>query len=170
MCKSVGFLVAVSCFGQGRPASAELIQKLDITVFADGRGLPVGTGTAAAGRAIYKSKCAVCHNDNGEGREKQYPALVGGIGTLATERPVKRVGSFWPYATTVFDYIRRSMPFDHPRTLAVDEVYAVTAFVLHLNGIVAEGFELNERNLAAVKMPNRDGFVPDQRPDVKAKR
>jgi cytochrome c len=170
MCKLVGFLVAVSCFGQGRPASAELIQKLDITVFADGRGLPVGKGTAAAGRAIYKSKCAVCHNDNGEGREKQYPALIGGIGTLATERPVKRVGSFWPYATTVFDYIRRSMPFDHPRTLTADEVYAVTAFLLHLNGLVAEDLVLDEKNLAGVKMPNRDGFVPDQRPDVKAKR
>jgi len=97
-------------------------------------------------------------------------ATIDVEGSLGSERPVKRVGSFWPYATTVFDYIRRSMPFDHPRTMGVDEVYAVTAFVLHLNGLVAEGMELNEKNLAAVKMPNRGGFVAAQRPGVEARR
>lgn len=170
MFRAVLVLAVGACWGQGRPATAEEIQRADITVFADGRGLPVGKGTATAGRAVYKAKCAVCHNDEGEGRERQYPALKGGIGTLATKRPVKTVGSYWPYATTVFDTIRRSMPFDHPRSLTVDETYAVTALVLYFNGIVGEGQELNERNLAQVKMPNRDGFVPDRRPDVKAKR
>ena len=162
--------VSVGAWGQGRPATAEEIARLDLTVFADGRGLPAGKGTAALGKAIYKEKCAVCHHDNGEGREQQYPALVGGIGSLATAKPVKTVGSYGPYATTVWDYIRRSMPFEHPRTLTVDEVYSVTALVLHWNGIVEEGRELNEKTLPQVKMPNRDGFVPDRRPDVKAKR
>jgi cytochrome c len=141
-----------------------------LTVFPDGRGLPVGKGTAVRGEAVYKEKCAVCHNDRGEGREQQWPALVGGIGSLATPKPKKTVGSYWPYATTVWDYINRSMPFDHPRTLATDDVYAVTAFVLYLNGIVEQGKELNEKTLPQVLMPNRNGFVPDRRPDVKAKR
>jgi cytochrome c len=163
-------LVSLGVWGQGRPATPEEIARLDLTVFADGRGLPAGKGTALAGKAIYKEKCAVCHNEKGEGREQQYPALVGGIGSLTTGKPVKTVGSYWPYATTVWDYIRRSMPFEHPRSLGADEVYAVTALVLHWNGIVGEGEEMNEKTLPRVKMPNRDGFVPDRRPDVKAKR
>ncbi|MBI2687165.1 MAG: cytochrome c [Acidobacteria bacterium] len=177
MCRSMLWLVAACVAwaqpkppGAGRPATAEEIKDRDITVFPDGRGLPAGKGTAGQGEKVYKSKCAVCHNDKGEGRERQYPALVGGIGSLAAQRPVKTVGSYWPYATTVWDYINRSMPFDHPRTLSADEVYAVTAFVLHLNGIVDAARELNERTLPQVLMPNRNGFVPDQRPDVKAKR
>ena len=165
----LGLAGAVLC-GQGRPATAEEIRKLDLTVFPDGRGLPVGKGTAVRGAAVYKEKCAVCHNDQGEGREGQWPALAGGIGSLATRKPVKTVGSYWPYATTVFDYVNRSMPFDHPRSLAADDVYAVTAFVLYLNGLVEQGRELNEKTLPRVTMPNRNGFVPDKRPDVKAKR
>lgn len=156
--------------GIGRTATETEIRQRDFTVFPDGRGLPAGKGTAAQGAAVYKAKCAECHNERGEGRERQYPALAGGIGSLATPRPVKTVGSYWPHATTVWDYIRRSMPFDHPRSLTVDEVYAVTAFVLHLNGLMVESAELNERTLPHVKMPNRDGFVPDRRPDIKAKR
>lgn len=156
--------------GIGRAATETEVRQQDLTVSADGRGLPAGKGTAAQGAAVYKAKCDECHNDRGEGRDRQYPALAGGIGSLATPRPVKTVGSYWPYATTVWDYIRRSMPFDHPRSLTVDEVYAVTAFVLHLNGLVAEATELNEKTLANVKMPNRDGFVADRRPDIKAKR
>ena len=163
-------LAGAVLWGQGRPATAEEIRRLDLTVFPDGLGLPVGKGTAARGETVYKEKCAVCHNDKGEGRENQWPALVGGIGSLATRKPVKTVGSYWPYATTVFDYVNRSMPFDHPRSLAADDVYAVTAYVLYLNGLVEQGRELNEKTLPRVKMPNRDGFVPDRRPDVKAKR
>lgn len=153
-----------------RPATPTEIEARSITVFADGRGLPVGKGRASEGAPIYKSKCAECHNDKGEGREGQYPALAGGIGSLTSTKPRKTVGSYWPYATTVFDYIRRSMPFDHPRTLSTNEVYAVTAFVLHLNGIVGLDEELNEKTLSKVAMPNRNGFVPDKRPDIRSKR
>ncbi|WP_202901637.1 c-type cytochrome [Bryobacter aggregatus] len=162
-------LLALSVFAQtkplgiGRPATAEEIARVNLTVYPNGRGLPKGHGTAKTGAPIYKEKCAECHNDRGEGREAQYPALAGGIGSLATAKPVKTVGSYWPYATTVFDYIRRAMPFDHPRSLSTDEVYSVTAFVLQLNGIVTESQELNEKSLPSVVMPNRNGFltVPD---------
>lgn len=147
-------------FGIGRPATAADITSRDFTVLPDGTGLPPGSGTAAQGRSIFADKCAVCHNDNGEGREGQYVALVGGPG------PVKTVGNYWPYATTLFDYIRRAMPYDNPRTLSDDQVYSVAAFVLFLNGIVEENQELNARTLPEIRMPNRDGFVPDPRPDV----
>ena len=145
-------------YGFGRVATPEEIAKAGITVYPNGKGLPKGSGTAVAGEPVYKAKCAVCHNDKGEGRQAQYPALVGGIGTLTSSHAVKTAGSYWPYATTVFDYLRRSMPFDHPRTLTADETYAVTALILHWNGIVGAKDELNERTLAAVRMPNRDGF------------
>src|SRR5205823_6258624 len=97
------------------------------------------------------------------------PALAGGVGSLKSEKPLKTVGSYWPYATTLFDYIRRAMPYDHPRTLSVDEVYSVSAFILFKSGIVTENQELTEKTLPQIKMPNRDGFVPDARPDIKAK-
>jgi cytochrome c len=112
----------------------------------------------------------VCHNDQAQGRENQYPALVGGIGSLNTSKPLKTVGSYWPYATTVFDYIRRAMPYDHPGTLQTDQIYSAVAFILNLNGIIGANDEMNEKTLAKVKMPNRDGFIPDMRPDVKSKR
>ncbi len=156
--------------GFGKPANPEKLRGLDITVFPDGKGLPVGHGSAVGGKLVYKDKCAVCHGDNGEGRDKQYGALKGGTGSLATQKPVKSVGSFWPYATTVWDYVHRAMPYDHPRSLTNDEVYAVTAFVLHINGIVPETLELNEKTLPKVEMPNRNGFVPDARPDIRSKR
>ena len=167
-------LLGVAAFAQegriGKPASEEKIKAMDITVFPDGRGLPGGSGTAAKGKDIFKAKCAVCHNDQAQGREGQYPALVGGKGTLNTPKPVKTVGSYWPYAATVFDYIRRAMPYDQPGTLQADEIYSLVGFVLNANGIVAENDEMNAATLPKVKMPNRDGFVPDARPDVKAKR
>lgn len=156
--------------GLGRVASADEMKKLDLTILPDGTGLPAGSGTAKRGESIFKEKCAECHNDRGEGRQGQYPALVGGQGTLNTSKPVKTVGSYWPYATTVWDYIHRAMPFDHPRSLPADDVYSVTAFVLFLNGIVAETAELNEKTLPKVMMPNRNGFVPDRRPDIKSRR
>ena len=151
-------------FGFGKPIAAEEAQKRDLTVFAGGQGLPAGRGDAKTGASIYAAKCAECHNDRGEGRENQYPGLVGGIGTLATPKPKKSVGSYWPYATTLWDHINRAMPFDHPRSLSPDEVYAVTAFVLHLNGIVTETQELNQQTLPKVMMPNRNGFIPETRP------
>ena len=153
-------------YGFGRAATADEVRKLDITVFPDGRGLPEGKGTAAEGRGLYKAKCSECHNEKGEGRERQYPALAGGIGTLHTARPVKTVGSYWPYATTVWDYINRSMPFDHPRSLTADEVYSVTAWLLHEDGIIGRDTVIDAVTLPAIQMPNRHGFVPDARPDV----
>jgi len=154
----------------GKAATEAQIHAIDLTIFSGGTGLPVGKGTAAKGRDIFKDKCAVCHNDKGEGRENQYPALVGGIGTIATSKPVRTVGSYWPYATTVFDYIRRAMPYDHPGSLQTDETYSSVAFILNLNGIIGENDEMNEKTLPKVKMPNAGNFVPDKRPDVKSKR
>ena len=148
----------------GKPASEEKINAVNLTVMPDGKG------TVAAGKDLFKEKCAVCHNDHGEGRETQYPPLVGGIGTINTSKPVKTVGSYWPYATTVFDYIRRAMPYDQPGTLNADQIYSAVAFILNANGIIGENDEMNKTTLPKVKMPNRDGFIPDARPDVKAKR
>jgi hypothetical protein len=149
----------------GRPATPEEIRELDISVAPDGSGLPKGSGTVAQGQRVYKTLCANCHGDRGQG-VRQYPALVGGDGTLRSKNPVRTVGSYWPYATTVWDYIHRMMPYPRPGSLTPDETYAVTAFILYLNGIVEEKTELNEATLPRVKMPNRNGFVPDPRPDV----
>ena len=154
----------------GKPATDAQIAAINLTVFPDGTGLPQGKGTAATGKDVFKAKCAVCHNDQAQGRENQYPALVGGIGSLNTSKPVKTVGSYWPYATTVFDYVRRAMPYDHPGSLQPDEIYSTVAFILNLNGIIGANDEMNQATLPKVKMPNRDGFIPDARPDVKAKR
>jgi cytochrome c len=149
----------------GRPATAEELRKRDISVAPDGAGLPVGRGTVTQGQQHYQMLCANCHGDRGQG-VTQYPALVGGQGTLRSKKPVRTVGSYWPYATTVWDYIHRTMPYPRPGSLTPDETYAVTAFILYLNGIVDEKAELNEATLPRVKMPNRDGFVGDSRPDV----
>jgi mono/diheme cytochrome c family protein len=149
----------------GRPATAEEIRKRDISVAPDGAGLPAGHGTVTQGRRDYQTLCANCHGDRGEGM-LQYPALVGGQGTLRSKNAVKTVGSYWPYATTVWDYIHRTMPYARPGSLTPNETYAVTAFILFLNGIVDEKAELNEKTLPRVKMPNREGFVGDPRPDV----
>jgi cytochrome c len=143
--------------GLGRPPTADEIKVAGVEVLPDGRGLPPGSGTAERGRDLYARRCAACHGASG----KEGPAdiLVGGNGSLATARPLKTVGSFWPYATTLWDYINRAMPYDRPGTLTADEVYAVTAFVLHLNGIVAAGETLTRETLPRVLMPNRDGFI-----------
>ena len=154
----------------GKPATPEEIRRADITVFSDGKGLPTGKGTAAQALGIYKEKCAECHNEKGEGREQQYVALVGGVGSLATAKPIKTVGSFWPHAPTIWDYINRAMPYEKPRSLTPDEVYSLTALLLHWNGIITDTHELNEKTLPQVKMPNRDGFIPDARPHQKVKR
>lgn len=174
--KIVLLLCAATAFAQtkypgvGKPAAADRVKAADKTVMADGRGLPAGKGNVETGRGLYKTHCAECHNEAGEGRDKQWPALVGGTGTLATKAAKKTVGSYWPYATTVWDTISRSMPYNNPGTLKPDEVYAITAFVLHLNNIVPASQELDEKSLPQVKMPNRDGFIPTVHPDVKAKR
>jgi cytochrome c len=153
-------------FGFGRPASAEEIAGWDIDIKPNGEGLPPGSGTVQEGEALYARLGAKCHGAQGEGTEG-VPALVGGIGTLATDAPVKTVGSYWPYATTLFDYIRRAMPADKPQSLTPDEVYALCAYLLYLNGIVPEDAVMDAQSLPEVVMPNHAGFTsPDPRPDV----
>ncbi len=151
-------------YGIGRAASSDEIRTSDIFVPPSGANLPAGRGTADEGKAIYAAQCARCHGATG--REGPEDVLVGGIGSLTTPRPQKTVGSYWPYATTLWDYINRAMPFDRPGVLPPDDVYAVTAYVLQLNGIVSATDVLDANSLPRVRMPNRDGFVPDTRPDV----
>jgi mono/diheme cytochrome c family protein len=151
-------------FGVGRPPTSEEINAWDLTVGPDGKNLPPGSGTAADGRAIFEQRCATCHGAKGD--DPKYYVLVGGRGTLAKDEPLKTIGSFWPYATTVWSYIRRAQPLDAPGSLTADQVYAVTAYLLHLNGIVGETDIMDARTLPQVRMPNREGFVSDPRPDV----
>lgn len=151
-------------YGLGQSVTPRAIAAWDIDVSPDGQGLPKGSGSVAAGQAVYAAQCAACHGAKGEG--KPADALVGGRGTLATGKPVKTIGSFWPYATTVFDFIRRAMPYQAPQSLSADEVYAVTAYLLHLNGIVPADAALDATTLPQVRMPNREGFVTDTRPDT----
>ena len=148
----------------GRTPTPQEIRAADISIPPSGAGLPAGSGDAKAGAQVYASKCLACHGEKGAG--KPADALVGGIGSLATPKPLRTVGSYWPYATTVWDYVNRAMPFNQPGTLRPDEVYAVSAYVLFLNDIVAEKQVLDARSLPLVKMPNRDGFISDPRPDV----
>ncbi|MBR8167969.1 cytochrome c [Burkholderia cenocepacia] len=149
-------------FGLGQPVDAATIAAWDIDVASDGSGLPRGTGTVARGAHVFADTCAMCHGAAGQGGVGD--PLVGGIGSLTDAKPKKTVGSYWPYATTLFDYIRRAMPYNAPQSLSADDVYAVTAYVLHLNGIVPDDATLDARTLPRVKMPNRDGFVADPRP------
>jgi mono/diheme cytochrome c family protein len=175
-CKAIVFALAAlaamqvplaaqsSTFGVGRPPTPDEIRNLGSAIAPDGGGLPEGSGTVAAGRDVFAAQCARCHGPRAQGDVG--PVLVGGQGTLATARPLKTVGSFWPYATTLWDYINRAMPFDKPGLLKPSEVYAVAAYILNLNGIIGENDVMDARSLPKVKMPNRDGFVADPRPDV----
>lgn len=146
----------------GRRLSAQEVAAADITVFPDGAGLPAGRATAREGRGVYNERCAACHGLKGQGTN-DFPELAGGVGSLTGSRPLLTVGSYWPYATTLWDYTRRAMPYQRPGSLTPNEVYAVTAYVLHLNGIVAEDFVLDQSTLQGVRMPNRDGFISDPR-------
>ena len=141
----------------GREATPTQIAGWDISVGPDGVGLPPGKGTAATGAAVYEQKCQACHGAKGAGQPND--RLVGGQGTLASMTPVRTIGSYWPYATTVFDYVRRSMPYIQPQSLTNDEVYAVTAYLLSLNGIIGEGDEMNAETLPKVTMPNQVNFI-----------
>jgi cytochrome c len=149
-----------------------LISKLDISgwdidVRPDGHGLPKGSGSVEKGEVIYMQQCAACHGEFGEGTGR-FPALMGGYGTLTSSVPNKTVGSYWPYATTLFDYIRRAMPYGNAQSLSTDEVYSVSAYILFLNDILKEEATLNAKSLTTAKMPNRNGFIlPDPRPDIK---
>ena len=142
----------------GRAATPEEIAAWDISIGPDGVGLPPRSGTPKQGEVVYAAKCVACHGEKGAGKPNDQ--LVGGLGTLPGDKPpVKTVGSFWPYATTVFDYVRRAMPHNESKSLTNDEVYAVVAYILNLNGIIADVDTMDARTLPKVKMPNRDGFV-----------
>jgi cytochrome c len=141
----------------GRSASPAEIALLDIDVRGDGAGLPKGQGSVLDGEEIYDQKCAACHGDFGEGDGRQ-PVLSGGEGTLRDERPLKTVGSFWPFAGTLYDYIYRTMPFGDAQSMSADETYAVVAYILFLNGLVEEDAVLDAESLGKIRLPNRDGF------------
>ncbi len=142
----------------GQLATPEEIAAWDISIGPDGVGLPPGSGTPKQGEAVYAAKCIACHGEKGTGKPNDQ--LVGGQGTLSGDKPpIKTVGSFWPYATTVFDYVRRAMPYNESKSLTNDDLYAVVAYILNLNGIIADNETMDAQTLRQVKMPNRDGFV-----------
>jgi cytochrome c len=151
----------------GHAGTPNEIAAWNIDVSGDGEGLPAGHGSVAEGRALFAETCAACHGDKGQGGVAD--VLVGGRGTLATAKPVKTIGSYWPYAPTIFDYVNRAMPFNAPQSLTPDQVYAATAYLLFLNGIVPEDTTLDAASLAKIEMPNRNGFTSDPRPDVAPK-
>ena len=153
-------------FGLGETATAEQVAGWDIDVRPDGLGAPVGTGNAYDGEEVYADRCASCHGDLGEAVDN-WPVLVGGEGTLATHDPVKTTGSYWPYASTMYDYIYRAMPFGEAQSLTHDETYQIVAYLLYMNDIIDDEFEVNQDNIGTIEMPNRDGFMlPDPRPDA----
>ncbi len=149
--------------GIGREATVAEIAGWDIDVRPDGQGLPPGKGTAAQGEEIFQAQCASCHGEFGEGKDR-WPVLAGGIGTLKHDRPEKTIGSYWPYASTVFDYVKRAMPFGNAQSLSNDELYAVTAYLLQMNDVIKDPkLELNAKSFTTLKMPNAGGFYDDDR-------
>lgn len=155
---------AAKDYGVGSPASEAEVEAWDIDIRPDGKGLPAGSGTPAEGEEIYVEKCASCHGDFAEGAGR-YPPLMGGFDTLTTEDPIKTIGSYWPYASTVWDYIHRAMPFGNAQSLTADETYAITAYLLQMNQVIEYGQEVNQDNLASFEMPNADGFHRKDRPE-----
>jgi len=153
--------------GYGRTPTAAEIAGWDIDARGqDGKGLPPGHGTVKQGEALFAEKCAACHGDFGEG-DGRFPELIGGRGSLASNHPLRTVASYWPYAPTLFDYIRRAMPYNAPQSLNSDETYALVAYILAINDLLPSSTTLDAAGLAAVRMPNRDGFrAGDPRPDV----
>ena len=153
-------------FNLGQLATAEQVAGWDIDVRPDGLGAPVGAGNAIDGEEVYAERCASCHGDFGEAVDN-WPVLVGGEGTLNGHDPVKTTGSYWPYASTMYDYIYRAMPFGEAQSLTHNETYQIVAYLLYMNDIIDDEFELNQENIGTIEMPNRDGFMmPDPRPDA----
>lgn len=153
-------------FGLGRDATPNEVAAWDIDVRPDGAGLPVGSGNAFDGEEIFAERCAFCHGDFGEGVDR-WPVLSGGHGTLSDERPVKTIGSYWPYLSTVWDYIFRAMPFGEAQSLTPDEVYAITAYLLYMNDVIDDDeFVLSNENFLEVRLPNEENFFADPRPDI----
>lgn len=150
-------------YGLGRVATADEITAWDIDIRPDGKGLPTGAGTVADGEVLFSDKCASCHGDFGEGVDR-WPVLAGGHDTLTEDRPEKTIGSYWPYLSTVYDYVRRAMPFGDARSLSDDDVYAITAYLLYLNDLVDdEEFELSDKNFLDIRLPNEENFIADGR-------
>jgi len=156
ICAGAGVAAADPTPHLGRPATDEAVARWNLSVYPDGRGLPAGAGTAAQGRAVYDAHCAKCHGAQGEGGSG---GTLAGRGPLTDPDPDQTVGNYWPYATTLFDFIRRAMPMDAPATLSDDQVYAVSAYVLYLNRIVGLDERLDAGSLPRIRMPNRDGFI-----------
>jgi cytochrome c len=167
---SLATLIVLACaapasaeerYGLGRSATAAEIAGWNIDVAPDGAGLPAGRGDVAQGRQLFADVCGACHGLQGEqGDGKPIDKLAGGQGSLTSDKPLRTVGSYWPYATTLFDYIRRAMPFSAPGSLDANQSYAAVAYILYLNGIVPDGTVLDANSLPAIRMPNRDGFKP----------
>lgn len=161
---TIGFLVGTCFFPVfahdfGRPATPEEIKLWNIDIRPDGQGLPSGNGTVAHGKSVFEQNCAACHGIHGEGGIGD--RLVGGQGTLQSDHPVKTIGSYWPYATTLLDYIRRAMPYQAPQSLSTDDYYAITAYLMDLNGIHPPDGTLDQRSILTIRMPNRNGFIPE---------
>lgn len=154
-------------YGMGRPPTDEELRVWNIDVSPGGEGLPPGEGTVKRGAQVYAAKCAACHGPTGTEGPKD--RLVGGHNTLQTPKPVRTIGSYWPYATTLYDYIHRAMPFNAPQSLSPDEIYSVVAWLLFQNSIVKEDAVIDARTLPGIVMPNRNGFIQDPRPDVPGK-
>jgi cytochrome c len=152
-------------YGIGRTATSAEIAGWNIDIGRDGSNLPAGSGSVDRGREVFEQQCAACHGEKGEGGVGD--RLVGGQGTIATPKPIKTVGSYWPYAPTLFDYIRRAMPQNAPQSLSNEDVYAVSAYILNMNGLLSSDTTLDAKTLSAIKMPNRSMFTGDPRPDVK---
>lgn len=149
----------------GRTPTPQEIQAMDIAIGTDGKELPPGSGIAKKGAVLFAQKCAACHGENQEG-SAQAPALVGGKGTLTSLHPKLTAGSYWPFATTIFDYIRRAMPRYQEGSLTIDEVYSLTAFILYRNEIIKEDDVMDAKTLPKIKMPNRDGFIPQNLDEI----
>jgi mono/diheme cytochrome c family protein len=156
---------AQSRYGIGRAATPSEIAGWNIDIDRYGNNLPSGSGSVGHGHEVFDQQCATCHGAKGEGGLGDQ--LVGGQGTIATPKPVRTVGSYWPYAPPLFDYIRRAMPQNAPQSLSNDDVYAVSAYILYLNGLLSVDATLDAKTLSVIKMPNRSMFVSDPRPDVK---
>ena len=153
-------------FNLGKIATAEEVAGWDIDVRPDGLGAPIGMGNAIDGEEVYADLCAACHGDFGEGVDR-WPELVGGEGSLDTHDPLKTTGSYWPYASTLYDYVYRAMPFGESQSLSYDETYQIVAFLLYMNDIIEDDFDVSHENIGSIEMPNRDGFfMPDPRPDA----
>ena len=153
-------------FNLGQIATKAQVVGGDIDVRPDGLGAPIGSGTALFGEEVYTEQCAACHGDFGEGADR-WPPLVGGEGSLASHDPEKTTGSYWPYASTMYDYIYRAMPYGNAQSLSHDETYGIVAYLLYMSDIIEEDFILSDKNIGEIEMPNRDGFLlPDPRPDI----